>query len=389
MTAEPENSPAAGRGDPRPGARRRVTSYDVARAAGVSQSAVSRTFRVGGSVSGKARARIEAAARELGYAPSNIARSLITSRSRMVGVLVTDVTTANYPEILFHLGHEIQATGSRMLVFAVPRDDEAGAALADLLAYHVDGIVSCVSMPEPMLRICERHRVPVVLYNRIPRGSLASAVGCDHATAMADMAGHLVAGGLGRAAFVAGPAGAPVSDDRLGGARAAMAGRGLALDRVVEGDYSYAGGRALARTLCARSDRPDIVICANDMMALGVMDACRFDLGLRVPEDVAVAGFDDIPQAAWPTYGLTTLRQPVRRMTRAAVGMLMAHVAGEEIGSERRLMQAEIKIRASTRRPLDDAPSSTPRPPEEMVGPSPRRVRAPCPGPEPDPRRTA
>jgi hypothetical protein len=105
----------------------------------------------------------------------------------MVGVLVTDVTTANYPEILFHLGHEIQATGSRMLVFAVPRDDGAGAALADLLAYHVDGIVSCVSMPEPMLETCERHRVPVVLYNRIPRGALASAVGCDHTTAMADL----------------------------------------------------------------------------------------------------------------------------------------------------------------------------------------------------------
>lgn len=335
--------------------RRRVTSYDVARLAGVSQSAVSRAFR-DGSVSPAARAKIEAAVRELGYAPSNVARSLITRRSRMVGVLVTDTTTVNYPEILFHLGHELQASGSRMLLFAVPSDDEAGTALADLLAYQVDGIVSCVTVPEAMLAACERHRVPVILYNRIPRGSLASAVGCDHTTAMADLARHLVAGGVERAVFVAGPEGAPVSQDRLGATRAAMAASGLTLQRVLPSDYSYAGGRTMAQTLCAADTPPNAVICANDMMALGVMDACRFDLGLRVPEDVAVTGFDDIPQAAWPTYQLTTLRQPVRRMTAMAVRMLMEHIAGEDIGSERRLMPAELKLRGSTR-----AVAETPR----------------------------
>lgn len=328
---------------------RRATSYDVARLAGVSQSAVSRAFRSGGSVSARTRAKIEAAVKELSYAPSNIARSLVTRRSGLVGVLVTDTTATNYPEIISRLSHEIQATGCRMLLFAVPQEHEADAVSADLLAYHVDGVISCVTMPEAMLEACERHRVPVVLYNRVPRGRLTSAVGCDHAAGMAELVAHLVAGGLGRVLFIGGPTGAPVSDARLGGLRAALAARDLALDRAVFGDYAYDSGRELGRRLLAGTDRPATIVCANDMMALGAMDACRFDLGLRVPDEVAITGFDDIPEAAWPTYELTTLRQPVRRMTATAVRMLMEHIAGHEIGSERRLTPAELKIRRSTR----------------------------------------
>jgi DNA-binding LacI/PurR family transcriptional regulator len=162
---------------------------------------------------------------------------------------------------------------------------------------------------------------------------------------------HLVAGGLKRAVFIAGPEAAPVSNDRLLGVRTALAARGLALERVLHADYSYDGGRAIVAAHLAGASRPDTVICANDAMALGVMDAYRYDFGLRIPDDVAVAGFDDVPQAAWPSYALTTLRQPVRRMAQMTVRVLMEQISGTSDGRERRLLPAELKLRSSTRSP--------------------------------------
>ena len=327
----------------------RITSYDVARQAGVSQSAVSRAFRAGASISADLRARVEAAADALGYAPSNIARTLNTQRSQTIGVLITEMTTRNYPDILFHLGREIQASGNRMLVFTQPTDMVEPRVIADLHACHVDGAISCATIPPDLLEATRRRHLPVVLYNRVPRGPRVAAVGCDHVTGMQDLAEHLHRGGTRDVAFLAGPEGAPVSDDRLRAARAALAEHAITLRPPLNADYSFAGGRAAARALLAGRRRPDAILCANDAMALGVMDALRYDLGLSVPGDVAVAGFDDIPQAAWPSYGLTTVGQPVARMTRAAVRMLIEHIEGENLASERRLMPATLIVRGSTR----------------------------------------
>ena len=310
---------------------------------------MSRVFRTGGSVSPATRAKVERAAAQLGYAPSQIARSLITQRSRLVGVVMTELTARNYPDLLHLLGQEIQGTGNRMLLCAVPNDAAAAAGATDLLAFGVDGVVSSASLPRATLEACARQAVPVVLYNRNPENALVSAVACDHGIAMASLAAHLVAGGLGVAAFVAGPRGAPVSADRLAALGDALALHGHTLGQVHHADYSYAGGRALAAAEWAGGLHPATVVCANDAMALGVLDALRFDLGLRVPEDVAVAGFDDVPQAAWPTYRLTTLRQPVHRLTRTALRLLAEQMAGVESGGERRLLPAELQVRTSTR----------------------------------------
>ncbi len=332
-------------------ANARATSYDVAKLAGVSQSAVSRAFRDGGSISGDTRAKVELAARVLGYLPSQIARSLITQRSRMIGVLMTGLTARNYPDVLRLLGDEIQRTGNLMLLRTIPDDGEAAEGVADLLAFHVDGVISSALLPPEVLEASDRQGVPVVLYNRAPANNLASSVACDHPLALDALVDKLAAGGLGRVVFIAGPPLAPVSNDRLQGVQMALAARGHALDQVLHGDYSYESGGRVVRENLAGQPRPDTIICANDAMALGVMDAIRFDLGLKIPEEVAVAGFDDVEQAAWPSYALTTLRQPVRRMTQMSVQLLMERLAGIATGGERRLMPAELKLRSSTRPP--------------------------------------
>ena len=156
----------------------RVTSYDVARRAGVSQSAVSRAFREGASISADLRDRIHRAADALGYAPSNIARALITQRSRLIGVVVTRATARNNPDILFHLGQHIQDAGSRMLVFTLPDDAVDDSILSDLLSYHVDGVITAASIAEDTLRRCAQRGLPVILYNR---HGIAASVSCDRA----------------------------------------------------------------------------------------------------------------------------------------------------------------------------------------------------------------
>ncbi len=324
----------------------RVTSYDVARRAGVSQSAVSRAFREGASISAELRARIHRAAAALGYAPSHIARALMTQRSRLVGVLVTEATARNNPDILFHLGQHIQEAGNRMLVFTLPDDAAGDGILSDLLSYHVDGLIAATTLPEETLRRCARHGVPVVLYNR---HGIAASVACDHTMGMRDLAAYLARTGTRDAAFIAGPQEAPVSEERHRAARAAFAEFGMTLRPAVHADYTHAGGHAATVAVLTGVAPPDTILCANDTMALGAIDACRHTLGLSVPGDVAIAGFDDVPQAGWPSYSLTTVAQPIPDLARAAVHLLVDQIDGRTTANERRLVPAALVVRASTR----------------------------------------
>ena len=326
----------------------RATSYDVAMLSGVSQSTVSRVFRVGAPVSKAARKKVEAAAKTLNYAPSQIARSLITQRTGLIGVVITDPSNRAYPDVLFYLGQEIQDTGNRMLVVALPRDGETAAAMREILAYHVDGIISSALLDDASLALCAASEVPVVLFNRTQPDAMVSAVCCDHRAGMDMLVRHLE-GAAGRVSLLAGPDWAPVSRDRIEGAIASLSRAGIDCGPVVNSDYTFEGGWQHAHELLSGSDSPQTVICANDAMALGVIDACRFELGLRVPDDVAVTGFDDIPQAGWPSYRLTTIRQPVRRMAKATVRMLMELIDGSALGGERRMLPPELRIRATSR----------------------------------------
>lgn len=327
----------------------RATSYDVARQAGVSQSTVSRVFRDGASVAKATRRKVEAAAEALNYSPSLIARSLITQRSNMIAVVITDPSNRAYPDILFYLGQSIQDTGNRMLVFALPREADAPSIVRDILAYHVDGIISSASLDADFLSACNQAKVPVVLFNRSPMNAMASAICCDHAAGMETLVRHLDRAPMGHVSILSGPQSAPVSRERLEGAMRALAKIGVEPSPVLYGDYTFEGGRRAAAELLAGHDGPHTVVCVNDAMALGVMDACRFDLGLSVPGEVSVTGFDDIPQSSWPSHGLTTVRQPVRRMAQTAVRMLTEQIDGVSGGGERRLLSPEIRIRASTR----------------------------------------
>lgn len=310
---------------PAPGKRHgaHVTAEDVARKLGVSQSTISRAFTVSASISDATRARVMKAATALGYRPNAIARSLMTRRTNIVAIVMANLVDPFYPIVLDYLTQRINAIGRQTLLFVPSPGQDVETVLPMLLQYQVDGIViTSATLSSTMARVCAARRTPVVLLNRYVPGLKIPAVSCDNIAGGRQIADYLVGLGHVRPAFVSGQPDATTNLDRQRGFVARLNQRGVAPCLEEQGgNYSYEAGFAAARRLAQRRQPPDAIFFASDVMAFGGMDALR-QQGLRVPEDVSVVGFDDVPSAAWPCFGLTTLRQPVPAMVEAAIATL-------------------------------------------------------------------
>jgi DNA-binding LacI/PurR family transcriptional regulator len=329
----------------------KVTSLDVARRAGVSQSAVSRVFTPGASVSKKTADKVRRAADELGYRPNVLARSLITGRSRIIGLVVAYFDNHFYPEALERLSSRLQSEGYHVLVFmASQTSGDITPVLQEILDYQVDGIIlASVAMSSDLASRCQAAGIPVVLFNRSQDDERLSCVTTDNEAGGRRVADLLVATGHRRIGYIAGWEGASTQRDREAGFRAGLRQAGLDLAAREVGDFQLEKAREAARRMFGKPDRPDAVFVANDHMAFAVMDVLRFELGLRVPDDVAVAGYDDVPPAAWPTYDLTTVRQPADVMVEETVRTLLESVEDRSAAPRRVAIDAPLVVRGSTR----------------------------------------
>lgn len=327
--------------------RSKPSSSDVARLAGVSQSAVSRAFS-GASVAADTRERIMAAADELGYRPHSLMR-VIARGSNLVGVVMGEITNPFYPEVLDALLTELEGQGFRVLLKRIGGAATADEAVEEVLAYKVRGVIVTSSVVSAaMAERCAASDVPVVLFNRSVRGLAISSLSCDNVVAGRQAANLLLDAGHARPAFVAGSPSATSNLDRRKGFLDRVAER-TGVEAPCAGDeHSYAVGAEATRALMAAPAPPDALFCASDVIAMGALDALRA-LGRRVPDEVSVLGFDDIPMAAWAAFDLSTFRQPRRRMVAEAVRMLMARIDGEPPGSPG-LVPAEL-VRRGTLRP--------------------------------------
>lgn len=332
-----------------------VTSIDVARRAGVSQSAVSRAFAKGPTQSGvseEARQKIMRAARELGYRPNALARSLITQRSRIVGVLFSYLDNPFYANALELLCHRLQAKGYHALVFMMP-DTLAGVeeTVSEILQFQVDGLVTAsVELSSGVCDDCRERGVPVVMLNRIQDDTRLSSATTDNVGGGRLVARHLVAGGHRRVALIAGWEGASTSRDREWGFRAELESHGVALFARGVGHFDLARTAEAVRAMFAgpAPERPDGLFVINDYMAVRALDVLRFELGLKVPEDVSVVGFDDTAMAALPTYSLSTVRQPVERMVDAALRLLFERLENPGAEPEHVILGAQFVQRGSS-----------------------------------------
>lgn len=334
--------------------RSSVTSFDVARLAQVSQSAVSRAFTPGASVSEATRQRVLEAASKLGYRPNAHARSLITKRSRIIGLVLSYLDNLLYPVALQRLAERLQRDGYHALLF-INHNSNADQLVEELMQYHVDGIVlAAATLSSALARNCADAAIPVVLFNRIMAAGSAgsvSSVRSDNVGGGRTVGRFLAAGGHRRIAYIAGNEESSTNLERERGFREGLGEAGLHIWARATGDYNFEQACVATRELFKPAqEHPDAVFIASDHMAIAVMDTLRFELGLRVPQDVSVVGFDNVPQAAWPSYMLTTIEQPIDLMIESTVSIL-ANYLREEVSpvAENVVVPGELIVRSSAR----------------------------------------
>ena len=328
----------------------RATSYDVARLAGVSQSAVSRAFQPGASASAKLRERVRRAAAQLGYTPNAIARSLITRRSNLIAVLISNLTSLYYPEVLSELSAQAARQGVRVLLFGVPNESDIDSCLDQVLQYQVDGVIAAVRLGPQQLESIEGRHIPVVFFNRYLRDRAVNAVCCDQSDGVRALIARLYGAGLRRYGVIAGPEDSVVGEERLSATLAALLQLGIRDTPVVRGAYDYeSGALGLQKLVEARGRVPEVAVCANDIMAIGCVDAARFRMGLSVPDHLSVVGFDGVGPSTWDSYRLTTVRQPVKQMAESALELLMSRIETPGMPPEKRVLPGLIVEGSSAR----------------------------------------
>lgn len=318
--------------------------------AGVSQSAVSRCFRPDASISDVMRARVLKAAKQLGYSPDAMARSLTTRRSNLVGIIISNLTNLYYPEVLSEFNARFAERGIHVLLFTIHFESDVDRILSQVWQYRLDGVVAAARLGPDAVRAFEKRGVPLVFYNRYLRDRAVNAVCCDQTASAHMIIDRLVARDHRRFALVGGPPDSVVGTERIEGCIERLRSHGIRRVPVVQGDYTYRGGRAaLGDLLKAAGQMPDAVICASDAMALGCIDAARFDRKIRVPEDLSVVGFDGVEPGTWASYDLATVRQPVQDMAAAGVELLMASVADPKRAPEKRVFSGTFVVGKSAR----------------------------------------
>jgi len=332
---------------------RYASSIDVARLAGVSQSAVSRTYKPGGSVSAETRRKVLAAAEQLGYRPSLIPQIMLNHRSYLVAIVIGGMYNPFYSTVLEEFTVKLQAIGHQVLLVHVDSGHSLDAIIPRLASYRVDAIVSALSILSPHAADeLARVKIPVITFNTPVKNEWVSSVSCDNAGAARQLAELFIARGATRFGYITGPAGSPANEERLAGFKSALAEHGVTDLRIAAADFRYEGGRRAALTLFNNGGSPpDAIFCANDLLAMGAIDAIRKTIGLRVPEDVMIAGFDDIPAAAWLAYDLTTFVQDAPLMVDEALRIVSSSTASHASPGEIRVVvPARLVERGSTRR---------------------------------------
>ncbi len=320
--------------------RRRVTVKHLARDLGMSVSTVSRAFYPDSIIAVETRRTVLARANEIGYRPNPFAQSLITNKTKIVGMVVSDLTNPFYPEVMTRLTALLQQAGMNLMLAAADKPEKIDEAVELLLTYQPDlMIVLATSLDSNAREKCEAAGAPVIFFNRLSADGLGFGVSCDNAEGARRAADHLIDLGHRDLLYVSAFPGASTNVERQQGFCQRALERGLPAPKILEaGLFSYEAGYNAGVGLKEFSRRPDGVLCANDIVAIGFIEALQEELGLNVPGDISVIGYDDIAMAAWPSHRLTTIAQPLDEMMAATVAL------ARELAAEREIPQRILRI---------------------------------------------
>ena len=330
-----------------------ITLKDVAERAGVSRSAVSRTFTPGASVSAKTRAKVEQAAQALGYAPNALASSLTTGRTKLIGLIVNNFHNPLILEVFDLFTQGLQARGLRPLVVNLSAAHDPEDSVRMLRQYSVDGvIVASSTLPLSFAASFKEAGIPVVhAFGRPSRAPDVPVVGIDNIACGRMAAETLIARGYRHLGFLGGPAGATSTQDRAAGFQAALAAHpDCRVSLSYATDYTFDAGRAEMQRLLAEGPPAEAYFCGDDLLAIGALSALA-EAGMRVPEQIGLIGLNDMEMARWQNIGLTTIRQPVARIIDAAIELAVATIAAPDHPAKAHLFPCEV-VERRTLRPL-------------------------------------
>ncbi|SFJ70729.1 LacI family DNA-binding transcriptional regulator [Jannaschia pohangensis] len=330
-----------------------VTLKDVALRAGVSRSAVSRTFTEGASVSVKTRAKVEQAATELGYAPSALASALSTGRTKLIGLVSSNFHNPIFLEVFDRFTRGLQERGLRPLLVNLSDETDPDASVRMLRQYSVDGvIVASSTLPPGFARAFRDAGLPVVhSFGRWSGTPETHVVGIDNVECGRMAARTLIARGYTRVAFLGGPETATSTQDRLSGfldGLKAQPIRGVTTSFAAA--YSFDAGRTEMQRLVANDPPAEAYFCGDDVLSIGALSALA-DAGLAVPGDVGVIGFNDMEIAGWANIDLTTIRQPIPAIIDAAIDLVIATIEAPDRPPEARLFPCHVVERGTLRAP--------------------------------------
>ena len=308
-----------------------VSAEQVAQRAGVSRSAVSRTFTPGASVAPATREKVLEAARELGYQVNDLARGVLANQSRLVGIVATKPEVGFRAHLSAALAKALIARGSiPVLINTGQTEEEMLAAQRTLIGHRAEAtIILSGSPPQSFFELARRNGQPLVVIGRSEPGADHVRTGNSEASRKAATA--FVQSGRRRLAVASSASGTPsiLERETAFAAQAKILGASVSIAHGPDSDYE--SGIAAARLLFSGGEPPDAVFCVNDLIAFGVMDFIRRERSLAVPDEVAIIGFDDVPEAAWLSYGLTTFRQDPVVMAERAVELISQRLAAPDL----------------------------------------------------------
>lgn len=331
-----------------------VTLKDVAERAGVSRSAVSRTFTEGASVSPKTRKKVEDAAKQLGYRPNALASSLTTGRTKLIALISNNFHNPLFLEVFDRFTQSLQDRGLRPLLVNLTDETDPAQSVQLVQQYSVDGVIVASSTLSPEFAKAFRDaRIPVVhSFGRFASAPHVHVVGIDNVECGRMAARTLLARGYTHIGFLGGPQGATSTIDRRKGfLEVAKAAKGIKVSESFATDYSFDAGRAEMLQLL-KKPTAQAYFCGDDVLSIGALSAIQTN-DLRVPEDIGIIGLNDMDMARWDNINLTTIRQPIQQIIDSCIELVVAVLDDPSRYPEARLFACEV-IERGTLRPRPD-----------------------------------
>lgn len=328
-----------------------VTSMDVAKLAGVSQTSVSRVFNPDSSreVKEETKEKVLKAAKELGYRPNFIARSMVSGKTGIIGLVVGSPVGPFNNKIITTLLTKLQEEGKQCLIFTFESGQDLDIILQRVLQYQVDGIIiTSAALSKDMANTCIENETPIILFNRYIPGLNASSVYCDNIEAGRTVAKLFAESGFKKITHITYEKDSASATERKIGFYGMLRKYGVYNVQELSADFTYESGFDTGMKLFKQPNIPEAIFCTSDLIAMGVMDAARYKFGLKIPQDISIVGFDDIEMASWKGYNLSTVCQPVDILVKNTIDVLKTLIEGNTMEPIFKMVKTNLVQRGTT-----------------------------------------